>query len=89
MAKVLVLHCTEKGRLPQLSPEEVQGIKKALDAEIEKYPGVEFQGTFANEEGQGVCCWEAPSAEEVKKIVKAVMGDEAPVDAIIEVQQVL
>lgn len=88
MAKVLVFHYTEKGRLPKLTPEQVEGVKKALAAEIKKYPGVQFHGTFVDEKGRGVCYWEAPNAEVVEEIVKKVIG-EAPVDGTAVVKQVL
>ena len=88
MAKVLVFHYTDKGRLPKLSPEEIEGIKKKLGAEVEKHPDVKFNGTFVDEEGSGICYWEAPNAEVVNEIIKEVLG-EPPVDGTAVVKQVL
>ncbi|MHC1635900.1 MAG: hypothetical protein ACXQTS_04670 [Candidatus Methanospirareceae archaeon] len=34
-----------------------------------KNPEVTFYGTWVNEEGMGICLWEAPSPETVKEIV--------------------
>ena len=58
-------------------------------AEIEKHPGVKFNGTFVDDQGREICDWEAPSAQVVREIVKAVLGEEAPVDEIVEVKRVM
>jgi len=41
-----------------------------------------------NEEGMGICDWEAPNAEVVKEIVEKVLGS-PPVDPVIVVKKVL
>ncbi len=55
---------------------------------LKDYPDVTFYGTWVDENGMGICLWEAPSSEVVKEIVKKVLGS-PPVDPVIEVKKVL
>lgn len=48
MARILVIHCTESGRLPKLTEEQ----KKGLVDQVTKALAV-------SEEGIGICDWEA------------------------------
>lgn len=84
MGRVLVIHCTEKGKLPlaQLNKEETLAKLTEL---LKANPGISTTGAFTNDDGVGICDWEAPSADKVKEIVDA-LG--APYDAIVEVKQV-
>lgn len=88
MAKVIVFHYTDKGKLPKLSKDELNDIKKMLYDELKNYSNVWFNGTFVDEEGRGICEWEAPNAKVVEEIVMKVLG-ELPVDGTIVVKRVL
>jgi len=88
MAIVIVFHYTDKGRLPKLSSDEIVGIKKKIGDVVDKHPDVKFNGTYVDEEGRGVCYWEAPNAEIVKGIIKEALG-EPPVDGAVVVKRVL
>jgi len=88
MAKVIVFHYTDEGRLPPLSSEELTDLKTKFDSELEKHPDVTFNGTFVDENGMGICDWDAPSAEAVNRVVKAVLGA-PPADGTVVVKQVL
>ena len=88
MAKVIVFHYTEKGRLPKLTGTQLNEIMKRIYDELKNYPDVRFNGTYVDEEGRGICDWEAPSAEVVNEIVKKVIG-EPPVDGAVVVKRVL
>ena len=85
MARVLVIHHTDKGRLPlkQLNKDEL--LNKAGEW-LKANPDVKFNGSFANSDGIGICDWEAPSADKVKVAIEA-LG--VPYDTIVEVNQVL
>ncbi len=88
MAKVIVFHYTDKGRLPPLSTEELTDLKTKFDSELEKHPDVTFNGTFVDNSGRGVCDWDAPSAEAVNDIIEAVIGV-PPADGAVVVKQIL
>lgn len=88
MAKVLVFHYTEEGRLPKLSKKELEDIMKQFYEVLKDYPEVKFNGTYVDENGMGICDWEAPNAEVVKEIVKKVLGA-PPADPVIVVKRVL
>lgn len=83
--RVLVIHCTDKGKLPlaQLNKDEL--LVKAGEW-LKDNPDVKFNGAFASNDGVGICDWDAPSADKVKE---AVEGLGVPYDAIVEVSQVL
>ena len=88
MPKVIVFHYTDEGRLPPLSSEELTDLKKKFDSELEKHLDVTFNGTFVDKNGRGICDWDAPSAEAVTDVMKAVLGA-PPADGAMVVQQVL
>ena len=79
MAKVIVFHYTDKGKLPNLSKDEVDEIMRNIYDELKEYPDVKFNGTFVDKEGRGICEWEAPNADVVKEIIEKVLG-EPPAD---------
>lgn len=87
MARILVFHYTEGGRVPKLSEQEFKDLRGKFDEELKNYPGVNFS-TWINDEGMGVCIWEAPNVEVVKEIETKVIGA-APADPVIMVRQVL
>jgi hypothetical protein len=82
MAKVIVFHYTDKGRLLPLREEELNEIKKKFYDELKNYPDVWFNGAFVDEGGRGICEWEAPTAEVVEEIIKKVIG-EPPADGVV------
>jgi len=88
MAKIIVFHFTEEGRLPKLSQKELDDIMKGFYEVLKEYPGVKFNGTYVDENGMGICDWEAPNPEIVKEIVKKVLGA-PPKDPVIAVKRVL
>ena len=88
MAKVLVFHYTDAGRVPKLSKKELEDIMKQFYEVLKGYPEVKFNGAYVDEDGMGICDWEAPNADVVKEILKNVMG--APhADPVIVVKRVL
>ena len=52
MAKILVFHFTEKGRLPKLNKRELDEIVKKFHKVLIDYPIVKFNKTFVNENGR-------------------------------------
>ncbi|KAF5412865.1 MAG: hypothetical protein U9N46_12105 [Euryarchaeota archaeon] len=88
MAKVIVFHYTDEGRLPPLSSGELTDLKAKFNSELERDPDVTFNGTFVDDSGSEICDWDAPSAEEVNDIIEAVIGA-TPADGAVVVQQIL
>jgi hypothetical protein len=88
MPKIVVFHFTKDGRLPKLSEKELRDIRSRFLEVLKEYPDVTFHGTYVNEEGMGICDWEAPNANVVKEIVKKVLGA-PPIDPTIVVNKVL
>ncbi|KPJ73976.1 hypothetical protein AMJ52_02450 [candidate division TA06 bacterium DG_78] len=88
MAKVIEFHFTENGRLPKIGSEQVEGFKKKFSEILKEYPDVKYNGTYVNEEGMGICDWEAPNADVVKEIVTKALGA-PPADPIIVVNRVM
>ena len=88
MAKVIVFHYTDNGRVPKLGKNEFDGIMKNIYDELKNYPDVKFNGTYINEEGKGICDWDAPNVEIVNEIIKKVIG-ESPIDGLAAVERVL
>jgi hypothetical protein len=88
MAKVIEFHFTEKGRLPKISPTELEGFKKKFADILKDYPDVTYNGTYANAQGMGICDWDAPNAEVVKEIVMKALGA-PPADPVIVVERVM
>jgi len=77
MAKVIVFHYTEEGRLPKLSEKELNDIMRKFYDALKDYPNVKFNGTYVDDNGMGICDWEAPNADVVKEIVEKVLGGAA------------
>ena len=88
MAKVIVFHYSEIGKLPKLNEDELDGLRAKFNQVLSDYPQVNFNGTFVDEEGRGICDWEAPNAEVVNEVIEKVIG-EKPVDGAVVVKQVL
>ncbi|NQE45177.1 hypothetical protein C5S31_04030 [ANME-1 cluster archaeon GoMg2] len=88
MAKVVVFHYTKEGRLPKLNKKELEDIMNQFYDVLKDYPEVKFNGTYVDENGMGICDWDAPNAEVVKEIVKKVLGA-PPNDPTIVVERVL
>lgn len=88
MPRVIVFHFTKEGRLPKLSKEELRDVRAKFLEALKGYPDVTFHGTYVNEEGMGICDWEAPSADVVREIVEKVLGA-PPTDPTIVVEKVL
>ena len=88
MAKVLLFHYTEGGRLPKLSKKELEDIMKQFYEVLKGYPEVKFNGTYVDENGMGICDWDAPNTKVVKEIVEKVLGA-PPADLVIVVKRVL
>ena len=85
MARILVIHYTEKGRLPKLTPEQQEEINERLAKALEENPEVKCKGVYVDAEGIGVCEWEAPDAKIVEKIVRDVI--KAPYDKVVLVEE--
>ncbi len=88
MAKIVVFHYSDEGKLPKLNEYELNELKEKFNEELKNYPDVKFNGTFVDEEGRGICDWEAPDADVVKEVITKVLG-EPPADGTIVVKQVL
>jgi len=84
VVRVLVIHLNNK--VPKLDEKTKGELLKRAQEVLQKYPGVQFKGTFVDEEGVGICDWEAPDAATVEKIVKE-LG--VPYDKVVAVRQVL
>ena len=90
MARIITMRYSEEGRLPDASREELEALQANVVETVAQYDDVEFKGTFANDEGMGICEWEAPDVETVVEIYEESGAiDVAPSDEIIEVEQVL
>jgi len=88
MVKVIVFHYTDNDRLPKLSKNELNEIMKNIYNELKNYPDVKYNGTYVDNEGKGICDWDAPNVEVVNEILNKVLG-RPPVDGAIEVKRVL
>ena len=87
LVKVFVLRY-DKSKIP---PSALTGeFKKQIGEAMEKYfkenPEVKFNGLWVNGEGVGICDWDAPDAESVKRFIDGVGG---AYDKIIAVEKVL
>jgi len=88
MARIIVFHFTEQGRVPKLSREELTGLRTQFLDVLKGYPDVHFNGMFIDENGMGICDWEAPNPDVVKEVVQQATGFPPP-DPTIKVSQVL
>ena len=86
--KVIVFHYTEKGKLPKLTDQDLNNLKAQLSEELKNYPGVTYNGTFVDQDGRGICDWDAPNKEVVAEILEKVLG-EKPIDGLALVHQIL
>jgi len=84
VVRVLVIHLDKK--VPKLDERAKEELLKKAQEVLKNYPGVQFKGTFVDEEGIGICDWEAPDAATVERIVKE-LG--VPYDKVVAVKQVL
>ena len=87
MAKVLVLR-HNKGKLPPsaLTDEFKNQVGQAMEKYFKQNPEVKFNGLYVNEEGIGICDWDAPNAESVKSFIDSVGGT---YDEIVAVEKAL
>ena len=87
MAKVFVLR-HNKGKLPpsSLTDELKNQVGEAMENYLKENPEVRFNGLWVNEAGIGICDWDAPSAETVKRFIDSVGGT---YDEIVAVEKVL
>jgi hypothetical protein len=87
MAKVLVMRYN-KGKVPPsaLTDEFKQQLGGAMEKYLNENPQVKFNGLWVNEDGTGICDWEAPDAESVKKFIDSAGGS---YDEIVAVEKLL
>ena len=88
MAKILVFHYTNEGRLPKLSKDQLKELNNKIYDELKNYPDVKFNGTFVDSRGRGICDWNAPDTKTVEEILVKVLGA-APTDGLSLVERVL
>ncbi|MFW5965625.1 MAG: nickel-binding protein [Halodesulfurarchaeum sp.] len=90
MARIITMRYSDEGRLPDATEEQLEDLQANVVETVEQYDDVEFKGTFADENGMGICEWEAPDVETVEEIyVESGAVSVAPSDEIIEVEQIL
>ena len=87
MVKVFVLRY-DKGKFPPsaLTGEVKSQVGGALENYYKENPGVKFNGLYVNEEGVGMCQWDAPDTESVKRFFDSI-GE--TVDQIVAVEKIL
>ena len=87
LVKVFVLR-HDKGKFPPsaLTDEVKKQVGEALEKYYKENPGVKFNGLWVNEEGVGVCQWDSPDTESVKRFFDSI-GD--TYDEIVAVEKVL
>ncbi len=88
MARIIVYHYTPEARVPSLTPSQRVEIRGKYDAVLRDYPGVVLHGVFVDQNGQGICEWEAPSVAVVNEIIVKVDGH-PPVDGAVAVTRIL
>jgi hypothetical protein len=84
VVRVFVIHLNNK--VPKLDQKTKSELLKRAQEVLKKYPGVQYKGTFVDENGVGICDWEAPDVATMEKVVKE-LG--IPYDKIVAVKQVL
>jgi hypothetical protein len=87
MAKVFVMRYN-KGKIPPsaLTDEFKQQLGGALETYLKEHPQVKFNGLWINEEGVGICDWDAPDVESVKNFIDSAGGS---YDEIVKVDKLL
>ena len=87
MVKVFVMRY-DTGKLPpaSISEETKKDVTEKVGNFLKENPDVKFNGLWVNDDGIGICDWEAPNAEMIKKAVEAVG---LPYDEVIEVKKVM
>ncbi len=87
LVKVFVLR-HDKGKFPPsaLTDEVKKQVGEALEKYIKENPEVKFNGLWVNEEGVGVCQWDSPDTESVKRFFDSI-GD--TYDEIVAVEKIL
>ncbi len=85
MPKFYAIHYTEKVRIPKLTPEQAEGLKKAIGEAATKMPAVKFNGVMWNPDtGIGVCDIDAPDLKAVEEFNKAIGA--SPNDIVVQVE---
>jgi hypothetical protein len=87
LVRVIAIHYTQKGRFPKLTAAQLKELVSKVGKELKKRPEIQFKGTYVDDEGRGICDWEAPNAKAVKDLIDTV--GVAPYDAVIEVKRIL
>lgn len=87
MSRIFVM----RYNLGKLPPASISDEKKAeVGAKVGEFlkdnPDVKFNGLWVNEDGVGICDWEAPNAETIKTALDAVG---LPYDDVIVVEKVM
>lgn len=87
MPKILVMRYDD-GVLPpgDLTDEKKKEVSEKLEAFLKDNPEVKFNGLWVDDDGYGICDWEAPGIETIEKAIEA-LG--LPHDEIIEVEKVM
>ena len=87
MVKVFVMtYDTGKLQPASISEETKKDVTEKVGNFLKENPDVKFNGLWVNDDGIGICDWEAPNAEMIKKAVEAVG---LPHDEVIEVKKVM
>jgi hypothetical protein len=87
LVKVFVLRY-DKGKFPPsaLTDEVKEQVGGLLEEYYKENPGVKFNGLWVNEEGVGMCQWDSPDTESVKRFFD-IIGE--TVDEIVAVEKIL
>jgi hypothetical protein len=86
MAKYYVFHYTKKGRIPKLTPEAGEAVKKVLPDILARASGLKYNGTMCDPAtGIGICDWDLPTKAAIQNAMKA---PRMPFDTIVPVQPV-
>ena len=83
MALVLEIH--DEKKLPDLSEEEFENVKKELNDILADYPDTELLEILVADDGTAVEKWKAPDADTVKEVIEKLMGP-GHCDRIMEVE---
>jgi len=87
MSKILVMRYAEGIiDLDDLTEEKKKEISDKVEAFLKDNPEVKFNGLWVDEDGMGVCEWEAPDVETVETALDDVG---LPHDEVIEVEKVM